>query len=252
MEVMEIRIFLSPLTFYAYENRESARELNREESQKFLEGLRNAEKYEKVFIFSSYSQEEFEIFREFEEILSKIRSLNFKWIKTDLVHYDKTYTRVYGIVDDILSSWEEESKENMEIYMNLSCGHKIGALALYMAVLNLVHEKYYGYLSRKKGKMLRVRPYHAERKIVEELPVMNFENESHRDYERCLGYLLKPMDIGIFKSLLREEEPTIKNFGDKVIMYLSKRGYIYSKNGKIGITPKGRTLYEVLKKIGEI
>jgi hypothetical protein len=46
MEVMEIRIFLSPLTFYAYENLESARELNREESQKFLEGLRNAEKYE--------------------------------------------------------------------------------------------------------------------------------------------------------------------------------------------------------------
>jgi len=254
-----MRIFISPLTFYTYEDTESSKELNKEESQKFVEGMRNAGKYDRILIFSSYSLEEFKELVEthqpsegFEEIISTIQSSDFKWIKTDLVHYDKTYKKAYEIMEDILSSWEERDNENMEVSMNLSCGHKIGALALYMAVLNLVHEKYYGYLSRKKGKMLRIRPYHAERGIVEELPVMNFENESHREYERYLGYLSKPMDIGKFKSLLRKEEPSIKNFGDKVIMYLSKRGYIYSKNGKIGITEKGRTLYYVLKKINEI
>jgi len=254
-----MKIFLTTLTLYTYENEDERINLNKEESEKFIEGARNAGDYQKMIVFSDYSMEEFEELvttlpegESFSEVLSIIKSSDFKWIKTDLINYENSYVRIYKVMEDILVSWSERGYENLHIYMNLSCGHKIGSLSLYMAVLNLVHGEYYGYLSRKKGRYIRIRPYHSERSIVEELPVMNFHNESNPEYEKYIGYLLEPMKIEEFKKAVRKDEALVKNFGDKVIMHLRKRGYISSKDGIIVATKKGRTLYYVLKKLGEI
>ncbi len=253
-------VFVSPLTFYTYERKESREELNREESSKFLEGMRNAGKYDRMLIFSPYSQDEFsDLLKKsttegkwFEDVLAVIESSDAKWVKTDLFNYQRTYEKVYGIIWDLVCKWEEGADSNLEIYMNLSCGHKIGSLAIYMAVLNIMHGDYYGYLSGKKGRRIRIRPYHSERGIVEELPVMNFKNEKINGYEKYLAFLQSPLKIEEFKRLVQEEDPLVKNLGDKVIMYLKKRGYIRAYDGKMAITPKGRTFYDVLRKLGEI
>ncbi len=255
-----MRIFLSSLTLYTYEDRESRESLNLEESTKFLEGIRNAGKYEKIKVFSPYNfyelrelLENFEREKKwFEPLLSGIENPERDWVKTELTNYEKAYEKIYTVVEDMFRMWIESEDKKLEIYMNLSCGHKIGSLALYMAVLNLLHGSYYGYLSGKKGRSIRVRPYHAEKGIVEELPVMNFKNESNIKYEMYLGYLQTPLTLEGFKSMVEKDEPGVKNYGDKVVMYLTKRSYIILQEGKIRITIKGKTLYEVLQKLEKV
>jgi len=191
-----MKLFVSTLTIYSYRGDKLRKKLNEEEVSKFTEGMHNGEDFDRAIVFSDYDRDEIKGIAETLSVeernlyISLINMIeNFKWVTVDLTDYDSSYRKMYGVMEDLISS--HIRNEDVSIKLNLSCGHKIGSLALYLATMNVVHSKeYYKYMSIRRGRKLSVDAYHAEKGIVEKLPTMNFESETKGDWERLLLYLL--------------------------------------------------------------
>ncbi len=243
-----MRFFISSLTIYTYPDADSREKLNREEVQKFMEGMKFAGEFDRGVLFSDYSQEEIETLAKslsaeekklFLSLLHRIAS--FKWIKLDLTEYEESYEKMKNVIEDIISS--HITLEDLSIKLNLSCGHKIGSLALYLATMQVIHLKeYYPHLSARKNTKLFVDAYHAEKGVIEKLPVMNFDGEMKKEWDSLLSYLTVPQTLQAFKK-------SVGDVGDKILMYFKKHGYIEMRGERIYLTKRGRTLARLLKKI---
>ncbi|ADD08847.1 DUF6293 family protein [Candidatus Aciduliprofundum boonei] len=244
-----MKLFASTLTIYTYKSDEDIRKkLNNEEVEKFLEGMEYAGEFDKLLIFSDYSNEEFErtikeLSYEEQELFAKLveKIGNFKLIKVNLTNYDESYRIMYRAMDDHISSHIQE--EDVDIKLNVSCGHKLGSLALYLATMNVVHKKeYYSHLSIRRGTKLSVDAYHAEKGIIEKLPTMNFESQENKEWEEMLKTLKTPKTLEEFKKEIREN-------ADRAIAYFKNHKYIEMKDGKVQLTERGKVLVEFLDKI---
>ena len=245
-----MKLFASTLTVYTYKDNPAIRKkLNEEEVDKFLEGMDYAGEFDKLLIFSDYSNEEFEktikelSYEEqelFGELVKKIG--NFKLTKVNLTNYDESYRMMYKAMDDHISS--HIKNEDVDIKLNVSCGHKLGSLALYLATMNVVHKKeHYSHLSTRRGTKLSVDAYHAEKGIIENLPTMNFESQEHREWEEMLKALKTSKTLEEFKKEIREN-------ADKAIAYFKNHKYIEMKDGKLHLTERGKVLVEFLERLG--
>ncbi len=251
-----MRIFLSLLTVYTYTDDEIRMQLNMEEIEKFYDGLHFAGDIHRGMIFSDYARDEIQRIIEelpsperkpFQLLLSRIE--DFRFYRIPLTDYGKAYSKIYEVVYDMLVHLLR--KDDVSLYINLSCGHKLGALALYLAAMHAIHEgEIYRYLDGRGAHTLRVRPYHAEKGVVEDFPVMNFEYREKRDWERYLILLKKPMRLEDFKNVVRGDAPEQRSYADSALMYLMSHRYIESHNDTLSLTVRGRTLVEVMERIG--
>ncbi len=243
-----MKIFATTLTLYTYKNEDSRKKLNNEEVEKFLEGMNFAGEFDKGIVFSDYTIEEIkkianELSPEegelYSSLLAKIEG--FKYICVDLTNYDASYKIMKNVIEDLIHSHIQ--REDISLNLNLSCGHKIGSLALYLATMNMVHKKeYYSHLSVRKGTKLSVDAYHAEKGIIEKLPTMNFESEINKEWENLLYNLKSPESLEDFKK-------EVKGNADKAVMYLKKHRYIEMKGDMLYLTKRGKVLLHVLEKI---
>ncbi len=253
-----MRVFITAMTAYWYPNHtENQRALNIEECNKFMEGLRIAGNVDKCIVFTNSYPEKFantlknlpeEERKRFLEILDVLKNYDIKMADVNLADFEKSYESMYTVIKDFIES--HISAEDIHILANLSCGHKLGAFALYMALLNIVHSpELYPYFTGRKGTKLTLRPYHVERGIVEELPVINYESNSSimNDAEQFLSINF-PVSIDEFKHKISVAGINARQ-ADKIIMYLKNSGYIIAKNSMIYRTKKGDVIAELLPKL---
>ncbi len=234
-------VFVSAFTIYAYDN-EYRENLNLQEAEKFWSGLEHARGMEKIYVFTDVDFKKIpKIMKKFtkaerdaitKKVLSQIDiyrergTLNI--IPVDLYKYDETYNAVKDAIEDL-----EKNNKVEKIYANLSCGHKVGALAIYTSLLNFTH---------KRGKRVEFKPFHAE-EVITHLPNVNISSRTmDDDYEKYLEIFVNPITY-------EEAKEKIKKMGnrdrevEKILMnLLDKRKLIEMRNGKIILTKRGRTL----------
>ena len=243
-----MRIFASTLTIYTYKEEDPRKKLNREEVEKFLEGMDFAGEFDRGVVFSDYTLEEIEkiagtLSSEEKELFASLltKMKNFKHVKVNLTDYEASYRNMKSMIGDLVSS--HIHREDVSLKLNLSCGHKIGSLALYLATMHVVHMKeHYSHLSVRKDTKLSVDAYHTEKGIIEKLPTMNFESETNREWENLLTYLKTPKSLEDFKKEIKEDQ-------DKALMYLKKHRYIEMKGNMLHLTKRGKMLVYLLEKI---
>ncbi len=253
-----MRVFITALTAYRYpQYTENQRALNIEECNKFMEGLRIAESIDKCIVFTNSYPEKFastlkklpdEERKRFLGVLDILKKYNTKMADANLADFEKSYENMYTVIKDFIES--HISDEDIHILANLSCGHKLGAFALYMALLNVVHSpELYPYFTGRKNTRLTLRPYHIERGIVEELPVINYESNRNimNDAERFLNMNF-PVSIDDFKRKISATGINASQ-ADKIIMYLKNSGYIIAKRSVIYRTKKGDVIADLLSKL---
>ena len=244
-----MRVFISTLTMYDY-GEDIRVKLNMEEVRKFTEAMNFAGEYDRGIVFSDYhrdeletraallTHEESEIYR---DLLSKIE--DFKFLKVNLNDYQNSYSTMYDVLYDLLKS--HVKKESVELKVNVSCGHKLGSLALYLSLMSVVHSKeLYRYLSSRNSNSLFVDVYHAERNI-EKLPVMHFESVERRSWESYLITLKNGLSLEEFERRIKKDAEN----PDKIITYFKKCGYIEMRGDTLHLTKKGRTLADLLERL---
>jgi len=253
--MIEMRVFATLLTIYTYDDEDARKRLNFEEIEKFYEGMNFAGNFDIGIVFGNYikdelleilntlSSEEEKLYR---FLLSRIEG--FRYYHANLTDYQCSYELIHTVLSDFLNA--NAGKENIELYINLSCGHKLGALALYLAVMDVIHtQNLYKYLDGREKKYLLVRPFHVEKGIIEYLPVMNFEYKEKRSWEKYLKMMEDSITLEDFKKLLKKEKPGRSNYGDKVIMYLKKHRYIEARGNLLYLTSRGKALVKLIEKI---
>ncbi|NPA74548.1 MAG: hypothetical protein GXO25_00505 [Euryarchaeota archaeon] len=237
-----MNVFVSGLTVYTYDNEERYK-LNMEEANKFSQGLRHARDIKRVFIFtdagdilsnidsSDLTNEERNAFKLL--VINQLEILRFSGI--DVVFIDSNLTDYESVMDAVEVKLGNliSSGTLTEVYLNLSSGHKVGALAMYVKLLNMV--------MRRKDVILH--PYHAERGMVEELPVIDLMSSTlDVDKERYLevfavpkGYLQAKMEI---ESKVHSERDA-----EEIIIYFTNRKLIEKKKeDEYVLSVRGRTL----------
>jgi hypothetical protein len=197
-------IFITGLTIYTYQN-EFRKMLNIQEAKKFDAALdvvreHNVHRYH---ILSPYTLEEleenmnmmdrpeFDIYSKFvinpiKKIMDKKDDRNIIK-KVDLMDFEKVSNMVHRILNDHLdhTNLQHSKKEKWVVYLNTSCGHKIGSLAMYVAALNVAN-------GHKEDMALN--PFHIEENIKSPLPNANIEISNPKiDREKYLELYAEPI-----------------------------------------------------------
>jgi len=251
-----MRVFITLLTLYPYQEEDLRKKLNLEEVEKFWEGVKAAESFDKGIVFSNFEVEEIKAIVEnftrdereaYKGIIALLRNLNC--IKVNLTDYDLAYEKMREKLEDIFDAYA--GKVDLEININLSCGHKAGALALYIAIMEMIYNKsYYRYLRRRVRTRIILRIYHAEKGTISPLPILNFENGRRRNWEKYLKYLKKPVKLSQLRKDLKKDG-ILGREGDKILMYLLRCGYIESMEDGLRLTEKGFTYLQLMEKLGK-
>ncbi len=248
-----MKIFVSALTIYRYDN-DRRRLLNIEEANKFYQGLKFASAPERIYIFSDYTEDDFRNLDKFgleEEEVSAFTLLvvenlkimrkggvDVRFVGAELVDYGHVLEMADQIMRNTIErqrSTGDDGEEDRvdEVYLNLSCGHKIGSLALYVKLLNLAHEY----------KNLVLHPYHAEADNVEELPVVDItSNIIDVEHEEFLEVFDMPKSYAEAKKQMVSQGIPERDAED-IIVYLARRGLIEKEmRDTYSLTVRGRTL----------
>ncbi len=261
-----MRIFVSNLTVYTYDNpyREA---LNMEEVDKFTLGLDYAQgdgKVDEIYVFSDYSLDEFRekvdglegderdnfrrmVLDHLDYLRRRGVRVNFK--KADLTDFKDTYRVVLGNMRRVI-----ESGEKAIIYVNLSCGHKIGALATYIAMTHLRDEcrnRRRDECAKKPCEDIVVVPYHAEREVVH-FPALNIVPEyASEKYEGYLHIFSSPITYDEAKRAMMGEMD--EREAERAILYLLKKRRLIKRRGdRYSLTERGRTLLYLLRTLDSV
>ncbi len=250
MSKEETNIHVTSLTIYDYDS-EYRKLLNKEEAHKFGLGLKHAGDVNTLYIFTDVDniQQKLKNLEDdergaFEEMV--IAPINFlknsgtqvKMIIADLTSFEDTKKHVKNEMKKYA-----KSRGTVRIYANLSGGHKIGSLAIYVGLLNIMKEA-----GEKACKTIFLYPYHAERKISD-LPVINIKaHVKDVEYEKHLGTFATPINYENAKKII------MKNGADeidaeKIINSFKKRALIKMENGMVMLTKRGRTLLALLNSL---
>ena len=262
-----MRIFVTNLTLYTYDN-EYRRALNDEEVEKFTLGLEYAEEegsVNEIYVFSDFTREEFEESikmlseeerRNFTEMIlnplgyKEKRGVKVKFQRADLTDFDDTYKTVWNTMEHIL-----KSDGKAKIYVNLSCGHKIGALATYIAMTNIrdgcKNKSKKDDCKKKSCTDIVVIPYHAEREVVH-FPALNITpGYAEKKYEKFLEVFATPITYDDAKARIMKDLDE-KEAEGAIVYLLRKRKLIIKRSGnKYTLTQRGRTLLYLLQSLGE-
>ncbi len=264
-----------PLTIYTYDN-EYREALNLEEATKFRSGVeyaRTQDELDEVILIvngrrkiddlESWIRRQRKIGRGekeafIEDVVGALDGMRVKINTTDLTDYFLTAKKVEKILSSLI---ERPGWKSMKIYGNFSTGHKIGTMAAYFTISELLTEKHRRYLGGKKGKKLLFRPFHAEGDRVTMLPVVDmrasvlggrkFESyENKNSVEEELLWLLEFLDVledGKEYDQLRNEMKG--RFDERVIGKLIKTGMVGSSGLFLEPTERGKNYRRVLRAV---
>ncbi len=250
MSKEETNIHVTSLTIYEYDS-EYRKLLNKEEAHKFGLGLKHAGEVNVVYVFTDVDniQQKLENLEDdereaFKKMVTapmdflKDSGTKVKMIKADLTSFEDTKKQVKNELEKYA-----KSRGTVRIYANLSGGHKIGSLAIYVGLLNIIKEA-----GERACKTIFLYPYHAERKISD-LPVINIKaHVKDVEYEKHLIAFAKPINYENAKKII------MKNGADdidaeKIINSFKKRELIKMENGTVMLTKRGRTLLALLNSL---
>ncbi len=243
-------VHVTCLTVYTYDNK-VRKSLNIEEAEKFGLGLKRAGNINELVIFtdikdihsiiSTLSEEEQNAFRDM--ILAPIEFQKRAGVKVEFASVDLTdFEDTYSFATKKLGHYANSSA-TVKIYANLSGGHKIGALAVYVALLNIViNEK------KKVCKSLFLYPYHAEREIAD-LPVINIKTTVQElEFEKYLGVFANPITYDEAKKIIMKDGNSSVDVA-KITQKMKKRKLIEQVDNRVVLTTRGKTLLAMLNAI---
>jgi hypothetical protein len=283
MKMSDVNIFVSPMTIYLYKDY-WRKDLNLEEFDKFVKGISQFTRdcKEVVIFFQSIDSinrlpsiedvEKFEILTEEEikrywDILNLLESMKTLGITVttflvDLTDYLSTYITVKKKMRDIIGK-HLNGRVRVNVVGNFSTGHKLGSLATYLAISDLVTSHFKKHLIGREGAHLTFKPLHAEgRYNPVDLPVMSvtvdilgiriesgeFTVEEVRErmlkVKTCLEIIARERNYDAIKKSARrvseclDEKSFVREF-DRIFSVLKKRGFIKLEGDSVILTNRG-------------
>ncbi|GEM_PF-4110099 len=244
-------VYVSTLTLYLYENEERIN-LNIEEADKFFEGIKHHSNTDRYMIFLDFdwnkveallenlTPEEIRAYR--DKVIAQLttRGKLVNYYTVDLTSYESTYSVVSQKLSELIGS----SRNRYVIYVNVSCGHKPGAIATYIATLNVGYKK----CDECRRRKVIVKPFHVERGKITNLPSVNIPGApGSREEDIYLQAFRYPVSYEESEKIAREMGFD-GDWGALASRY-KKMGYIVNENGKLALTKRGKTLVALLSSL---